>query len=618
MIPFGFHAPLLAWLLALIAPLVAVYFLKLKRPRQEVPSLVLWARVLDDRRVNSPFQRFKRHLLLLLQILLLCLIALAAMQPYWHGGAPGDARRLPVLVDVSASMAARAEPGGPTRLEVARERVRELIDGLGPDAELALIAFGDRAWRLADFTDNRRVLHDAVDALAVEDVPGHAGDALRLAQAMGQAVPIDEVLLLSDGNLPSRTDTELAYRLDYRLIEPGGANLGITACEARQRADGRWEVLVAVSADVAHGGSGSVRITRGDEPLATELVAVEAGDTRRLLLSLSSGAAGLIEVAVERDGFDALPADDRAWLELPRARPLRVLVEEGLDPWRLAATALPSTELVDAAGRPDLAIAAGASAAALGAAVHVGTGAPPGAIADLVEVVEEPGTVVDWVRTAPPLRHVDLTDLVLLDDVRWRGPAGVFDLENRGWRVLVHGANGPLAVERREDGRVAYHLLFDVRRSTLPYRVGFPVLVANLVQEARRLAGLAEVGGRRTGVLAVRDLPPGAPVVVRGPGGGEQALTSDDAGAVHGIAAPRAGVYEVVAGDQRRPVAAALLDRGETALAVSGELAFREVAVGAVEQARATDRQLWRVLALCGLAVLLAEWWLFQRRPGGW
>ena len=53
-----------AWLFALLVPLIVFYFLKLKRPRQIIPSLVLWRQVLSDQRVNSPFQKFKRNLLL--------------------------------------------------------------------------------------------------------------------------------------------------------------------------------------------------------------------------------------------------------------------------------------------------------------------------------------------------------------------------------------------------------------------------------------------------------------------------------------------------------------------------------------------------------------------------
>src|SRR5882724_8863701 len=104
-----------AWLFLLLVPLVAFYFLKLKRPRHIIPSLVLWRQVLADQRVNSPFQKFKRNFLLLLQILLLALLVLAAMQPLLRREV-SQANRLPILIDVSASMGALDADGGKSRL----------------------------------------------------------------------------------------------------------------------------------------------------------------------------------------------------------------------------------------------------------------------------------------------------------------------------------------------------------------------------------------------------------------------------------------------------------------------------------------------------------------------
>src|ERR1035437_2502863 len=98
----GFQSLSHLWLASLLAPLVLFFFLNLKGPRGEVPWLALWRQVLQDQRVNSPFQKFKRNILLLLQILLLLFLILAALQPYWRGG-PGKQRRLPVLVDCSRS-----------------------------------------------------------------------------------------------------------------------------------------------------------------------------------------------------------------------------------------------------------------------------------------------------------------------------------------------------------------------------------------------------------------------------------------------------------------------------------------------------------------------------------
>src|ERR1041384_3249060 len=98
----GFSSLSSAALFALLIPLIVFYFLKLKRPRLELPSLALWRQVISDQRVNSPFQKFRRNLLLLLQILLLSLLVLAAMQPYWRGDL-ADAKYLPILIDTSAS-----------------------------------------------------------------------------------------------------------------------------------------------------------------------------------------------------------------------------------------------------------------------------------------------------------------------------------------------------------------------------------------------------------------------------------------------------------------------------------------------------------------------------------
>src|SRR5436190_793076 len=181
MIP-AFSSLAMAWLFALLVPLVIFYFLKLKRPRVEVPSLVLWRQVLQDQRVNSPFQRFKRNLLLLLQILLLLFLILAALQPYWRSR-PGKRHRLPVLVDCSASMGALDKPGGISRLGEAKRRIGDLIAGLASDQELCLISFANAPRKRTGFTNNKRLLRDALGQIETEDVPSDLEQALRLVQA---------------------------------------------------------------------------------------------------------------------------------------------------------------------------------------------------------------------------------------------------------------------------------------------------------------------------------------------------------------------------------------------------------------------------------------------------
>ncbi|HSJ53412.1 MAG TPA: BatA domain-containing protein, partial [Anaerolineae bacterium] len=101
----GFLAPA-AFILALLFPvIVAMYLLKLRRTEQVVSSIYLWRRMVRDLEANAPWQRLRRNLLLLLQLLFLAALVLAIARPFsWAEGATGEA--LILILDTSASMAA--------------------------------------------------------------------------------------------------------------------------------------------------------------------------------------------------------------------------------------------------------------------------------------------------------------------------------------------------------------------------------------------------------------------------------------------------------------------------------------------------------------------------------
>ena len=107
--------------------LLLLYFLKLKRREVVVSSTLLWKRAVQDLQVNAPFQRLRRNLLLLLQLLALAaiLIALAGPVLAWRRG-PGQ--RYVVLIDRSASM--NATDVKPSRLDAAKEQAKVFIESM--------------------------------------------------------------------------------------------------------------------------------------------------------------------------------------------------------------------------------------------------------------------------------------------------------------------------------------------------------------------------------------------------------------------------------------------------------------------------------------------------------
>lgn len=136
-----------------------------------------------------------------------------------------------------------------------RSEIGKVIVGQNTVIEATLIAFHSSARRLTEFTNNQRILREALDQLETSDVPSQIEEALRMAQALSRTVSIDTVLLLSDGNIPVEVNFELPFQLNYQQLPSAGANLGITAFNARRSGAESWDVFVRIEASKPSSGS---------------------------------------------------------------------------------------------------------------------------------------------------------------------------------------------------------------------------------------------------------------------------------------------------------------------------------------------------------------------------
>ncbi|HEX8914779.1 MAG TPA: BatA domain-containing protein, partial [Humisphaera sp.] len=94
-----------------IPSLLLLYFLKLRRREVAVASTLLWRRAVQDLQVNSPFQRLRKNLLLLIQLIVLLLLLLALSRPVFSW-VPPPGRYTVIVIDRSGSMSARDMPNG--------------------------------------------------------------------------------------------------------------------------------------------------------------------------------------------------------------------------------------------------------------------------------------------------------------------------------------------------------------------------------------------------------------------------------------------------------------------------------------------------------------------------
>ena len=150
--------PTLGWAgwvaMALVPPLIIMlYFLKLRRQPVEVPSTYLWRRTIEDLHVNSIWQRLRKNLLLLLQLLAVAAMMLALLRPGIRGSDTLGDRRI-LLIDNSCSMQAADVPS--SRLERAKRQALDLIDGLESNDVAMVIAFSNRADVRQGFTSDKK------------------------------------------------------------------------------------------------------------------------------------------------------------------------------------------------------------------------------------------------------------------------------------------------------------------------------------------------------------------------------------------------------------------------------------------------------------------------------
>jgi Ca-activated chloride channel homolog len=174
----GMLAPLALLGLVFVPLIVAFYMLRLRRPQHAVSSTYLWTKLVRDVEANAPWQRLRRSLLLLLQLLLAVILAVLVARPFTERPA-ALARDLVLVIDTSASMA--ATDVFPDRLTAAKRAATEAIANLPADGKVSVIAAGETAQLVANEATDRSRIARAIQSVGQSVAAGDMTDALRLA-----------------------------------------------------------------------------------------------------------------------------------------------------------------------------------------------------------------------------------------------------------------------------------------------------------------------------------------------------------------------------------------------------------------------------------------------------
>ena len=634
---------------AIVIPLLLLlYFLRLRRQPVRISSTMLWVAAVEDLHANSPFQRLRPSLLLLLQLIALVLVVFSLMQPQLEGGSPKQGKHV-LLIDRSASMATKNE-NGVTRFEEAKEQAVALIAKLhggglfsGGTGETMVISFSDYAEIVIPFTDSEQQLVNAINAISPTHGTSSIDEALKLARAYStntdpeqNGLPMSEsaqLELFSDGNI-SDIESQALQRGEtlryHQLGEMHDFNIGITTISAKRVSEASDEVQVFLSLM----NTGSELVTTDIEvsvdgiPIGMQQVVIPAasekspGTTSVVFLPFPMPSGGVVHAVLT--STDPLEVDDVSSLVIAPPKELKVLISEngpglvrtileGMPLSKLQVVSPSTMQEMVATGEAsafDVVITRDVSLPSLPTGNYLIFGAPPPLEAFATHIEGEAQVMLVAKEDHPVMRFVRFEDIVV--------SKGFEIVTDGNVEVLLEGSGWPAVMRLRDSGVQIVYAAFDPLESNWPYLRSFPFFVYNAVQFLGR-SGDALLSAKGIVGETIRvSVPQGiSSVTVSEPQGISHEVQVDATQRANWGPIRVAGQHTVSWNDSVQRYIAVNSPSGESVIASRATISIGATTVESSGSSGASFIQLWPWALAAVLAVLLAEWWVYQRKTGG-
>ena len=603
-----------ALLLALLGPvIVAMYLLKLRREERTVSSTFLWQRMVRDVEANAPWQKLRRNILLLLQLLALLALMFALARPFLQTtGISG--KNLIVVVDRSASMAA-TDAGG-TRLDAAKREAIRLVDQLPDTGRATVIGFGGTMEVPASASADRRELRAAINGLQIRNGGGSdLSQALALATALAARDADSEVAIISDGQVTVPEQAQVPATVRFFPVGSSGDNVAISAFVLEPAPGGQRLFVQATN-------YGTTTVTRrviveldGQLFNAYDLTLEPTAEQ-----SVVAEVPAAVRMATARlEGTDALPSDDRAWaVGSPGEKANVRLVSSGN---RFLETGLATLPGLAVTRVPTTTTTFTDTAALTVLDGVVPDPLPPGNLLFVGPLRSSQLFSVTGELEFPALRPVAGGDPLLQNvSVAEINVLRAAQIPKPIWaRAVIDSDGGPLLVAGEEAGRRVAVLGFALHESDLPLQVAFPIMLSNLVGylapgqgggAAQLQPGQPLVVPVPPDATSVRVTPPGRAAISIEPANGQAVFADTDTLGVYSIEIVRPGFPST-----QRAVAVNLMSATESRVAPREQLPVFQTGgrAVAVSTERSGRSEFWRWLAALALLILVVEWLVYQR-----
>lgn len=266
------------FLLITIPLLVLLYILKRKYKEEVISSTLLWNEVYKNTRANTPWEKLRKNIMLLLQIIVLLLLIFSLMRPFLNFGGK-TYKNIILVIDNTASMSALY--GDSTRLDEAKRFAKEVLSSTKDDTNTYIISFDGNNNLLQNGDFNKEVSNEIISSISQSYNTGEISDILSFVKAIGEGIEEEyEVIAITDK--------------DFSLGDVNGkvvslANSGVNASIdniSHKFLEDKVRVIATITNRGAGEYSGDFSLYDGEELITVESLQLNEGENKTLTFDL--------------------------------------------------------------------------------------------------------------------------------------------------------------------------------------------------------------------------------------------------------------------------------------------------------------------------------------------
>ncbi len=614
----SFLTPLALALGVLAGPIILLYMLRLRRREVQVSSTMLWQQLLRDREANAPWQRLRRNILLILQLLILAALVIALARPFVQVPTVTTGR-IALLLDASASM--NATDVQPNRFEVAKQQALSIVDTLGVQDSLAVIRVAEQPEVVENYTNDVDRLRKVIGGLQPSQASADWNAALTLAAAGANGADKFTIIVIGDGGLSGSLAASYG-NVKFIPVGRSDANLALSALAISSDAANNPQLYAQITNYGSQSADVVFSIKLDGNLFNASTYTVPANGFIPVVVTNLPGTFHQVEAGLTRPAASTVPdylsLDDTAWTVYSPAGAGRALLmtrqnrflEQGFASMPDWQTFRGDVDKPMPAEAFDLYVFDGWLPLTLPNANMLIINPPRDTPLFKVGPTVSDTAGMNVLRDDPRTRFLKFTDVNIREYKTITGAT---------WADTLVGTNaGPLVLAGPVgDHRVAV-ISFDLHDSDLPLKIAWPILLADLT-EWYKLPRAVRINGSLQPGQAVT-IQPGASadlVRIQRPDGATTTRNVDQPLLIYADTAIP-GIYkvEVYKGSdllQTEQFAVNLFDANESNIAVRTP-SFAPSNAGTARQEEVGQREFWPWVALAALLILMIEWYVHHRR----